>query len=114
MCVFLEVLRSKKGKKKENEKREKEEKRKEKEWLLAEKRKEQRKQTNKQEETKKYEEKKKGETRGRGKLFLQEVQQGVQQRRGLFMNRVRLLQSVVSCEVHRSASPRCVGQLCLD
>lgn len=99
-------------KKKENEKREKEEKRKEKEWLLAEKRKEQRKQTNKQEE--KYEEKKKGERRGRGKLFLQEVQQGVQQRRGLFMNRVRLLQSVVSCEVHRSASPRCVGQLCLD
>lgn len=71
--------------------------------------------TNKQkEETKKYEEKKKGERRGRGKLFLQEVQQGVQQRRGLFMNRVRLLQSVVSCEVHRSASPRCVGQLCLD
>ena len=43
---------------------------------------------NKQEETKKYEEKKKGERRGRGKLFLQEVQQGVQQRRGLFMNRV--------------------------
>ena len=106
------MLRSKKGKKKENEKREKEEKRKEKEWVLAEKRKEQRKQTNKQEETKKYEEKKKGERRGRGKLFLQEVQQGVQQRRGLFMNRVRL--RVVSCEVHRSSSPRCVGQLCLD
>ena len=132
--VFVEVLRSE-NERTENEKREKEEKRKERERVL--KRKEQRKgkkdwkkkpkkereqitmskksqKPRKEQETEEYEEKKKGEWRGKGKLFLREVQQVVQQRRGLLWERVRLLQSVVSCEVHRSASPWWVGQLYLD
>ena len=37
----------------------------------------------KEQEMEEYEEKKKGERRGKGKLFLREVQQVVQQRRGL-------------------------------
>ena len=123
--VFLEVFRSE-NERKENEKREKEEKRKERERVLR--RKEQKKgkkdwknkpkkereqitvseksqKPRKEQETEENEENKKGEWRGKGKLFLREVQQVVQQRRGLLMERVRLLQSVVSCEVHRSASP---------
>ena len=132
--VFLEVLRSE-NERKENKKREKEEKRKERERVLRRKErkkgkkdwkkksKKEREQITvsrksqkprKEQETEEYKEEKKGEWRGKGKLFLQEVQQGVQQRRGLFMDRVRLLQSVVSCKVHRSASPWWVGQLYLD